>query len=589
MNETQEAYAVLVVDDEELVRDLTVRAFADAGFECYAAEDADQASRILNTIKIDVLITDLRMPKRHGHALAVEVLQKSNGPAVVVLTAVVEERLSADLRARGAANVFYKPVDYQTFVQEIREIARKHRSERAASSQSESHADTISAGSLRDVALQPFVAIFMKDHDDSTCLRSYLEQHQFQVRSSSSADELYQLLQKIQIDFLVIDDELEGFLQGRDVVERLRCELLRPELILLANADQEELARKMPEVGILPGNSHPEQICRSLQSIQQSIKSTNSLIPHRAVELVQRIEGIPATPQLIPQLAQYLEEDALEILPDEVASLIAQDVRCSAELLRVTNSASLGLRRKVSSLKDAVNLLGVKRAVCISFSLAVSDFTGHGTRMIPPEVARWFQRRSALNANTSAEFSSLLEGLSRDTGFLLGLLQESGVLVLAIASKGRYEGSVIDKLQQTGALMLHTVEKSLFGITHADVSAALLSQWGMPNVFIELVLKQHDSVDWRSGGTQRSKYLLAMQIAEALANLSELEHPTRFQHLDRLLSSLEEVPHSEIQSALERSIQGVQAACELYSLPTPDVETIADLLPKASQLLGEPK
>lgn len=105
-------YQVLVVDDEAAVRELTIRALDRSGFECSPAINGDQALKMLEMKDYDVVITDLRMPNLHGHALAVDLLARDNRPLIYVVTGIVEPKLAKDLLSRGVDDIFFKPVDH---------------------------------------------------------------------------------------------------------------------------------------------------------------------------------------------------------------------------------------------------------------------------------------------------------------------------------------------------------------------------------------------------------------------------------------------------------------------------------------------
>ncbi len=85
----------LVVDDESQIRNLTMRMLDREGFACSAASDGAEASRMLAVENYDVVVTDLRMPNRHGHALAVEILAMPKRPVLVVLTGMLRAALAA--------------------------------------------------------------------------------------------------------------------------------------------------------------------------------------------------------------------------------------------------------------------------------------------------------------------------------------------------------------------------------------------------------------------------------------------------------------------------------------------------------------
>ena len=123
---TQANYRALVVDDDEIARDISVHGLEHEGFRCDVARDGLEAMKMVRSASYDVVITDLQMPNRHGHALAVELLQQVNRPLIVVLTGLVEPRLAKDLIARGVDDIFWKPIaSYETFAAKVKYLLRK--------------------------------------------------------------------------------------------------------------------------------------------------------------------------------------------------------------------------------------------------------------------------------------------------------------------------------------------------------------------------------------------------------------------------------------------------------------------------------
>jgi HD-like signal output (HDOD) protein/FixJ family two-component response regulator len=111
-----ERHYALVVDDEPAIRGLTARALEEYHFQCDEAADGEEAAELLGRRNYDLVVTDLRMPRRHGHSLALEVLSKgADRPLLIVLTGVLEPKLAADLIARGIDDIVFKPVDFSAF------------------------------------------------------------------------------------------------------------------------------------------------------------------------------------------------------------------------------------------------------------------------------------------------------------------------------------------------------------------------------------------------------------------------------------------------------------------------------------------
>lgn len=125
MNEAP--FHVLVVDDEPVARELTILTLEQLGFECDAATNGKQALQMLDETTYDAVVTDLRMPELHGHALAVELLAQSDRPVIVVVTAVSQPKLARDLFARGVDDVLFKPVDMQLLAVKLSALIQRRR------------------------------------------------------------------------------------------------------------------------------------------------------------------------------------------------------------------------------------------------------------------------------------------------------------------------------------------------------------------------------------------------------------------------------------------------------------------------------
>lgn len=118
---------VLVVDDEPEVRRLTVRALSSVGLTCDQAADGHAALEKLTSSKYDAVLTDLRMPQKHGHALCNDLLQMPGSPPVMVITALTDARLVRDLMGRGVYDVLQKPVRYDVLAQKVVAMLRNAR------------------------------------------------------------------------------------------------------------------------------------------------------------------------------------------------------------------------------------------------------------------------------------------------------------------------------------------------------------------------------------------------------------------------------------------------------------------------------
>ena len=104
--------AILVVEDERIVRRMTARLLDEMGFRVYEADGADEALAVLRLARggVDLVLTDVVMPSTGGVALARAIAREHPGLPIVFFSAHPAETLARegleDLRVRFLAKPF---------------------------------------------------------------------------------------------------------------------------------------------------------------------------------------------------------------------------------------------------------------------------------------------------------------------------------------------------------------------------------------------------------------------------------------------------------------------------------------------------
>ena len=128
---------ILVVDDEANLRRVLAAQLSRDGYEVHTAEDGEAALAFLKEHHIDVVITDLRMPRLGGMDLLRSALREDPTLPVVILTAHGTVDTAVEALKTGAFDYISKPFDQD----EVRLIVRKALRTRALSSRDATHAD----------------------------------------------------------------------------------------------------------------------------------------------------------------------------------------------------------------------------------------------------------------------------------------------------------------------------------------------------------------------------------------------------------------------------------------------------------------
>lgn len=121
----KKSYRALIVDDSDDFRILTARALARERIQSDEAADGIVAENLLRIKRYDIILCDLRMPRKHGHKLIQELLDKPSPPAIIAITGLTEPRLVADLVSRGVIDVMQKPIIYDVFAAKLRAMLER--------------------------------------------------------------------------------------------------------------------------------------------------------------------------------------------------------------------------------------------------------------------------------------------------------------------------------------------------------------------------------------------------------------------------------------------------------------------------------
>lgn len=117
---------ILVVDDEEDIREVIGLHLEREGYEILEAEDGETAIQILaegdNMRRIGLILCDIRMPKVNGVECVEIFKQRAPEIPIVVITGYPDEGLATSLKERGAQDYLVKPVEKKTLVETVRKF-----------------------------------------------------------------------------------------------------------------------------------------------------------------------------------------------------------------------------------------------------------------------------------------------------------------------------------------------------------------------------------------------------------------------------------------------------------------------------------
>jgi DNA-binding response OmpR family regulator len=119
-------YRILIVDDEQSIRNLLIQFLSASGYECATASNGTEALDRLGQNKFDAVITDVVMPVMDGITLTREISQKYLNIPVMVMTGLSDEYSAQKTISEGAREFIKKPFSIAEFLLRLNKMMRDH-------------------------------------------------------------------------------------------------------------------------------------------------------------------------------------------------------------------------------------------------------------------------------------------------------------------------------------------------------------------------------------------------------------------------------------------------------------------------------
>jgi len=120
---------ILIVDDEEMMRNLLVSLLSKHGHECETAKDGIEALEKIKNRSFDAAIIDIVMPLMDGIALTQELSKLFPNLPVMIMTGQADDQFAESAIAAGAREFIKKPFSIDEFILRFDKMMRDHKEE----------------------------------------------------------------------------------------------------------------------------------------------------------------------------------------------------------------------------------------------------------------------------------------------------------------------------------------------------------------------------------------------------------------------------------------------------------------------------
>ncbi len=197
--------------------------------------------------------------------------------------------------------------------------------------------------------------------------------------------------------------------------------------------------------------------------------------PNAAIaRVMSKSKDISVLPHVVFQIMEMTASD--ESSAGSLERAVVVDPGFSAKLLSQANSASLGLPKKVSSIREAIMFLGFRQVRSLAMTVGVFDMFVGKTDKESLRRRKWW-RHSLDTAATARFLAGKLGACEAETAYTCGLLHLLGKTILCRYDSSKFEQ--VESLVSSGRIE-RDAERSVYGCDHVEILSAAGSAWGFP-------------------------------------------------------------------------------------------------------------
>jgi putative nucleotidyltransferase with HDIG domain len=211
----------------------------------------------------------------------------------------------------------------------------------------------------------------------------------------------------------------------------------------------------------------------------ESMPDITSPVDKKIKLVVNRIHNLPTPPIVFTQVNKVLNDPKTSAY--HIGAIISEDPALSAKILKLTNSSFYGIPRTITSVKQAIVILGLDVVKSLVLSASVFETFSKQYKMDKNYIDEFWRHSLSVAfmariISRTKNFPSFMEA---EEAFSGGLLHDIGKLVIFAHLTEEFK-QIRKILQDDPTLETSIVEDKVLGFDHAMVGAYLAEKWNLP-------------------------------------------------------------------------------------------------------------
>ncbi len=226
--------------------------------------------------------------------------------------------------------------------------------------------------------------------------------------------------------------------------------------------------------------------------------------------LASDVSSLPSLPTVVVQLQSLMQQSEAPL--DSFANTLQLDQALSVKVLQLANSPFYGLCNRIGTVRDAINVLGLRQlgTLVLAAALTVQFEKLHGKAL--HIEAFW---RHSICCAVAARQIARLHGMNEPAAFTAGLLHDVGRLL--VDSRHPEEAAAILAWAESQDIAYCEAELALTGIAHAELGQWVCQHWHFAPEITEAIAGHH-----QPAASTMASLADVVHVADALAHALDL-------------------------------------------------------------------
>ena len=306
--------------------------------------------------------------------------------------------------------------------------------------------------------------------------------------------------------------------------------------------------------------------------------NTMTMSRQKILKDVLQSRNLPTLPVVASRLITLTSQEDTTL--SEIAELISNDMALSAKILKVSNSSFYAFPQKISSINQAVSILGTNAVFSLALSFSFLSMGGDSNKTTFKFKEFW--EKSLAGAVAARFILEQIPGAGTEEIFTSALLRNIGKLILASTLPEPYD-QVLNRLQEYDEKTEIELEEEIIGASHGDIGYAVTRHWGFPQSLL-LPIKYHDT-PWEYIGDDKeiARIINVVYMAKVLTHILYSDKPDKWHKLFRSeAKNLLKLKVATINKILKEVHKLVNQTAEDFNLHMPLAKSVEEILQEAN-------